>query len=190
MIGFTAVCPKEEIEIITAFLENMPDEELTALTIGYVMENDRVASLHPAVFIVLAAVLLALLVLFFVFLKKYSVLRKAVRYGEMYDAKTGIYNRRYFSHLIDKKIATEAKAIYYLAHISLDPERMKKYYGKEQAEQLALYIAQTLQSTVGKNEYCACTFFCLFDEMCKNGNSRRKIGSTSWEDERRKWCFE
>ena len=155
MIGFTAVCPKEEIEIITAFLENMPDEELTALTIGYVMENDRVASLHPAVFIVLAAILLALLVLFFVFFKKYSVLRKAVRYGEMYDVKTGIYNRRYFSHLIDKKIATEAKAIYYLAHISLDPERMKKYYGKEQAEQLALYIAQTLQSTVGKNEYCA-----------------------------------
>jgi hypothetical protein len=58
-------------------------------------------------------------------------------------------------YLLDKKISMESKPICYLAHVSLDPERMRRYYGKDQAEKLALYVAKTLQATAERGEYCA-----------------------------------
>ena len=155
MIGFTDVCPKESAEAILSFLEDLPDDELTAITVGYVMEHKKVASLHPAVFVLLVLVFIALLVLFIVFCKKYVTLHKEVLYKDMYDVPTGIYNKRYFLQLIDKKVSQDVKPLCYLAHISFDVDRMKRYYGKEQIDQLVLYIAQTLKETVDRDEYCA-----------------------------------
>lgn len=155
MIGFTDVCPKESVETILTFLDSLPDDELTAITIGYVMDSHDPTPVHLVVVILLAVVFLTLLILFIVFCKKYVVLQKAVRYREQYDVPTGIYNRSYFQYLLDKKVSLEAKPICYLAYVSLDTDRMKRYYNKDQAEQMARYIAQTLQGAVADGEYCA-----------------------------------
>ena len=155
MIGFTSVCPQESREAIMAFLESLPDDELTAITVGYVRENAPNTTPDLLLLILVSVIAILLLVLALLIGKRYLALRKQVRYGEMYDIKTGLYNRSYFMYLLDKKISMESKPICYLAHVSLDPERMRRYYGKDQAEKLALYVAKTLQATAERGEYCA-----------------------------------
>jgi EAL domain-containing protein (putative c-di-GMP-specific phosphodiesterase class I)/GGDEF domain-containing protein len=128
---------------------------MTAITVGYVRENNYGQIPLLLWTFVILVILVVLLIAVALLGKKYLSLRKKFRYGEMYDIKTGIYNRSYFMYLFDKKVSMEARPAYYLAHIALDPERMRRCYGQDQADQIAFYTAKALRATVERGEYCA-----------------------------------
>ncbi|MBQ8498134.1 MAG: EAL domain-containing protein [Clostridia bacterium] len=170
VIGFTSVCPEEEMLAIVNFLENLPEEELTSVAVTYVMAHERIPKVHPLLVVAGILVLIGLIVFGIVMMKKYRKLRALAGYHEVYDAKTGLYNEKYLSSVLDTKILAQAKEMYYAAKIMPDRERLERYYDEAHIEALEKYIAETLKTECGKHEYAARTDDLTFIVVFRNAN--------------------
>ena len=56
---------------------------------------------------------------------------------------------------LTKLVPIQSQEIYYLAYISVNAEKLLRYYGKETAEALARFVAEKLRADCGEKEYCA-----------------------------------
>ena len=167
VIGFTSVCPEAEMQAVIDFLESLPEEDLTSIAVTYVMAHERIPKVHPLLVVLALAIVSALIVFGIVMMKKYRKLRDIAQYHTVYDAKTGLYNEKYFMSIVDTNIKAEAREMYYAVKIAPNYDRLEKYYDTAHIEALEKYIAETLKAYCGKNEYAAriddeLTFVCLF----------------------------
>ena len=168
VIGFTSVCPPEEMQAIVDFLNALPEEELTSVAVTYVMAHERIPKIHPLWVVALILLVAGLVIFGIVMMKKYRKLCDILQYHTIYDAKTGLYNEKYFMSVADTKIKAEARELYYALRVTLNYERLSSYYDAAHIEALEKYIADTLKEEYcEKNEYAAriddeLTFSCLF----------------------------
>lgn len=154
-IGFTSVCDASVQETITKYLTGLPQETLTEMAISYVMENPVSTAVPDFVWWLIAGGVL-LLVLIIIFLAQANAkLRAKQNKGGMYEEKTGFYKEDYIVSSLEKLVPIEAQEIYYVSYISVNVEKLLRYYGKETADALTQHIANILRADCGEKEYCA-----------------------------------
>ncbi|MBQ2735778.1 MAG: hypothetical protein IJF33_08100, partial [Clostridia bacterium] len=91
-IGFTSVCEDAVKQSVLSYLEAMSEEELTSLTVTYVMTHEKESGMPPWIWIsliVLVLICIAALLLLLRHNRKQSLLHKN------YDPSTGFYNKSY-----------------------------------------------------------------------------------------------
>lgn len=154
-IGFTSVCDASVQEAISKYLTGLPQETLTEMAISYVMANPASTAVPDFVWWIIAGSVL-LLVLIIIFLTQANAkLRAKQNKGGMYEEKTGFYKENYIVSALEKLVPIEAQVIYYVSYISVNVEKLLRYYGKETADALTQHIAGILRAECGEKEYCA-----------------------------------
>lgn len=154
-IGFTSVCGASVQEAISNYLTGLPQETLTEMAISYVMANPASTAVPDFVWWLIAGGVL-LLVLIIIFLAKANTkLRAKQNKGGRYEEKTGFYKEDYIVSSLEKLVPIEAQEIYYVSYISVNVEKLLRYYGKETADALTQHIANILRADCGEKEYCA-----------------------------------
>lgn len=154
-IGFTSVCGASVQEAISNYLTGLPQETLTEMAISYVMANPASTAVPDFVWWLIAGGVL-LLVLIIIFLAKANTkLRAKQNKGGSYEEKTGFYKEDYIVSSLEKLVPIEAQEIYYVSYISVNVEKLLRYYGKETADALTQHIANILRADCGEKEYCA-----------------------------------
>lgn len=149
-IGFTSVCEDAVKQSVLSYLEAMSEEELTSLTVTYVMTHEKESGMPPWIWIsliVLVLICIAALLLLLRHNRKQSLLQKN------YDPSTGFYNKSYLDVILGSLIHDFVRKRYYAVCISANYESLLKYYGRDQAHLLADYVARTLQSETQENEF-------------------------------------
>ena len=149
-IGFTSVCEDAVKQSVLSYLEAMSEEELTSLTVTYVMTHEKESGMPPWIWIsliVLVLICIAALLLLLRHNRKQSLLQKN------YDPTTGLYSKRYLDVILESHIHDFVRKRYYAVCISANYENLLKYYGKDQAHSLADYVAHSLQSETQEGEF-------------------------------------
>ena len=149
-IGFTSVCDDTVKEAVLAYLEEMSEDELTSLTVTYVMTHEKERTLPPLIWaslIVAALICIAILILLVHHHRKQNLLQKNL------DPITGLYNKSYLDVILGSLIHDFLRTRYYAVCISANYEALLKYYGKDPAQSLANYIAHTLKSETQEGEF-------------------------------------
>ena len=154
-IGFTAVCDESVRTAITNYLSNLPQETLTNMAISYVMANPASKTVPDLIWWLIGVVIALLLVVIVILSSANSKLRDRQTEDLMYESKTGLYNEDYIMKSLSKLVPVQAQEIYYLAYISVNAEKLIRYYGKETMEDVAKYIADVLKGSCGEKEHCA-----------------------------------
>ena len=149
-IGFTAVCDDDVRKTVLDYLEAMSKEELTSLTVTYVMTHEKENTMPPWIWI---SVTVAALICIVFLLLLYRRNRKQALLQKNYDPITGLYNKNYLDIILDSLIHDSIRKRYYAICISANYDSLLKYYGKEQAHSLADYVARTLQNATQEGEF-------------------------------------
>jgi hypothetical protein len=149
-IGFTSVCNDSVKEAVLGYLQAMSQEELTSLTVSYVMTHEKERTVPPVIWvslIVAALLCIAVLILLVRHHRKQSLLQKNL------NPITELYNKSYLDDILGSLIHDFLRARYYAVCISANYEALLKYYGKDPAQSLANYIASTLKSETQEGEF-------------------------------------
>ena len=154
-IGFTAICDEDVRLAITNYLTNLPQETLTEMAVSYVMANPASKAVPDFVWWGIGAVVFVLLLTIVMLSSKISKLRKKQTELLMYESKTGLYNEDYIMEYLSTLVPVQSQKIYYLAYISVNEEKLLRYYGKETMGNVAAYIADVLKEHRKEKEYCA-----------------------------------
>ena len=149
-LGFTSVCDDTVKQIVLSYLEAMSEEELTNLTVTYVMAHEKESETSPLLWGSLIAVALIFIVILLLLLRHN---RKQALLRQNYDPITGLYNKRYLDVILESRIHDFVRKRYYAVCISANYENLLKYYGKDQAHLLSSYVAQALQSETQEGEF-------------------------------------
>ena len=149
-IGFTAICDEDVKQKILTYLEAMSEDELTSLTVSYVMTHEKEHAISPWLWV--AVVVTALIcIAFLLLLLRHN--RKQALLQKHYDPITGLYNKSYLDVILGSLIHDFVRKRYYAVCISANYENLLKYYGKDQARSLADYVARTLQNETQEGEF-------------------------------------
>lgn len=154
-IGFTSVCDASVQEAIFKYLTGLPQETLTEMAISYVMENPVSTAIPDFVWWLIAGGVLLLVLIIIRLAQANAKMRAKQNKGGMYEEKTGFYKENYIVSALEKLVPIEAQVIYYVSYISVDVEKLLRYYGKETADALTQHIAGILRAECGEKEYCA-----------------------------------
>ena len=149
-VGFTSVCDDTVKQRVLAYLEAMSEEELTSLTVTYVMTHEKESAMRPWIWIsviVAALICIAFLLLLLRHNRKQALLQKN------YDPITGLYNKSYLDVILGSLIHDFVRKRYYAVCISANYENLLKYYGKDQAHSLSDYVARSLQNETQEGEF-------------------------------------
>ena len=150
-IGFTSVCDDAVKQTVLDYLESMSEDELTSLTVSYVMTHEKESTMLPWIWasIALLAVLITIAVLLLLHRRK----RKKAFLQMNYDPITGLYSKRYLDVILESQVHDFVRKRYYAVCISANYEKLLKYYGKDQARALADYMANALRSATQEGEF-------------------------------------
>ena len=149
-IGFTSVCDDAVKQMVLDYLAAMSEEELTSLTVTYVMTHEKESAMRPWIWIALIiAVLLG--IVFLLLLLRHN--RKQALWQKNYDPTTGLYSKRYLDVILESHIHDFVRKRYYAVCISANYENLLKYYGKDQAHSLSDYVARSLQNETQEGEF-------------------------------------
>ena len=153
-IGFTQNCDAEKRDRIKEYLSNLTEDELTDLTVSFVMEHGRLklTEYWLAVVIIAVAIILGTSILLICVIRKNK--KKALQRYQ-FDEKTGLYSKKYFADFLEDRIPPELRELYVMAQISIDYGSLLKYYGKDNADKLETYIADRLREFCVENEIAA-----------------------------------
>ncbi len=150
VIGFTSVCDQTVKEKISTYLEALSEEELTAITVSYVMTHQRESAKNAWILpTVIAVILVALVVLGLLFYRnqKRTVEQKKI------NPKSGLYNKSYLDVILYSLIHDFVRKRYYAVYVSANYENLLKYYTKPQLVALSDYISRTLQAELQDREF-------------------------------------
>ncbi|MBE7094055.1 MAG: hypothetical protein E7367_05165, partial [Clostridiales bacterium] len=154
-IGFTTVCDASVRTAITDYLTNLSQEDFAKMALTYVMAHPAATAVPEVVWWLIGGVVFGLLVAIVILSVLNSKLRDRQTEGMMYESETGLYNQDYILNSLTKLVPIQSQEIYYLAYISVNAEKLLRYYGKETAEALARFVAEKLRADCGEKEYCA-----------------------------------
>jgi len=152
-IGFTENCDAAAREKIRSYLAGMTEGDLTALTVSFVMDQERASnSLLQYVIALAVAVLLIIAVLLIRARRKH---KKSERLRSRLHEKTGLFTYRYLEDFLDNTLPAELRERYAAARISIDYGNLLKYYGKDNADLLEGWIAAHLLEFCDEREIAA-----------------------------------
>ncbi|MBR3894324.1 MAG: EAL domain-containing protein [Clostridia bacterium] len=152
-IGFTENCDVTAREKIRAYLEEMTEGDLTALTVSFVMEQKRAARNVLQYWIALAVAVLLILAVLWIRARRKR--KKSERLRSQIHEKTGLFTHRYLEDFLDNTLPGELRERYAAAHISIDYGNLLKYYGKDNADRLEIWIASRLLEFCDEREIAA-----------------------------------
>lgn len=149
-IGFTSVCDDAVKQVVLDYLATMNEEELTSLTVTYVMTHEKESAMPPWLKVALIIAVLICIAFLLLMLRRN---RMQALLQKNYDPITGLYNKSYLDVILGSLIHDLVRKSYYAVCISANYENLLKYYGKDQAHSLADYVAHSLQSETQEGEF-------------------------------------
>ena len=150
-VGFTSVCDDSVKQAVLSYLESMSEDELTSLTVSYVMTNEKESTIRPWMW--MSVIAFAMICIVFLLLLLRHNRRKALL-QKNYNPLTGFYSKSYLDVILDSLIHDFVRKRYYAVCISANYESLLRYYGRDQAHSLADYITRILQNETQEGEYC------------------------------------
>lgn len=169
-IGFTDIANSSVTSPIKEAIENFSDSELLALALQASVQTTKTVSVRwliigMIVLLVIIAVLAALTV-------KNRIKTKKSLQDKLTDPVTGIGNEKYFEQNFRHFITLSSYSLYYITYISLNLQRIEKYFSTTEAEEIERYAANILSSFAGELDFTArigsgvflCAFQCPSEE--------------------------
>ena len=150
-IGFTSVCDEAVKETILTHLEALSAEELTELTVSFVMSHEKESDAKLWI-IWLGIVLVAFICIIALSLRLRKNQKKLLEQQNV-NQQSCLYNRSYLDVILGSKIHDFVRKRYYAVCISANYENLIKYYGKDDSTALADYIARALQAEIQDREF-------------------------------------
>jgi GGDEF domain-containing protein len=150
-IGFTSVCDEAVKQTVLSHLEAMSEEELTSLTVSYVMTHEKEGETPPWIWVSLIIAVLLCAVILLLLLQHRN--RKQALLKKNFNPITGLYNRSYLDVILGSLIHDFVRKRYYAVCISANYENLLKYYGKDQAHSLSGFVAHALQNEAQEGEF-------------------------------------
>lgn len=177
-IGFTDIADSAVIASVKKAIEIIPDSELLALALQTSVQSTKTVSVRwliigIIVLLVIIAVLVALLV-------KNKINTQKNLQDKLIDPLTGIGNYKYFEQNFYHFITPDSCSLYYITYISLNLQRIEKYFSTTEAEEIERHAANILSYFSGDLDFVARigngVFLCAF--QCP---SEEKMGVRSTE---------
>ncbi len=150
-VAFTSVCDDAVKQAVLSYLEALSGEELTSLTVTYVMTHERESATRFWVWIFLICAALFCIVALLLVLRHHR--RKQALLRKDCDPATGLYNKSYLDVIFGSLIHDFVRKRYYAVCISVNYENLLKYYGKDHANSLSDYVVRTLRSETREGEF-------------------------------------
>lgn len=159
-IGFTRIAAPQTVSAILEQIERTPQGRLLGLSVS---EAAKHQASKPSLLLylaigALACATIALLALLLRGRKKTRVRQQR----QMIDPLTGMGNEEYFRQSFEALVSPAAYSLYYVAHIAIDPQRIEKYAGTSQMENIQRYAADALSSFVKSGDFSARIADCAF----------------------------
>ena len=150
-IGFTSVCDEAVKQTVLSHLEAMSEEELTSLTVSYVMTHEKEGETPPWIWVSLIIAVLLCAVFLLLWLQHRN--RKQALLKKNFNPITGLYSKSYLDVILGSLIHDFVRKRYYAVCISANYENLLKYYGKDQAHSLSGFVAHALQNEAQEGEF-------------------------------------
>ena len=152
-IGFTDIADSAVTSSVKEAMESIPDSELLALALQTSVQTPETGSVWwlivgMFVLLVVVAVLAALAV-------KNRIRTQKNLQDKLTDPLTGIGNEEYFEQNFYHFITPTSYSLYYITYISLNLQRIDKYYGTTETEEIERYAANILSSFAGELDVAA-----------------------------------
>lgn len=144
-IGFTQIADSATVSVISGYLETISDSELLALSLAASQE----AKEQPILWWVIAvvAVMLVVILVLSVILIRGRRNARMKQLNSLTDPLTGIGNEPYFKKYYAQQISPATYSLYYIAYIAMEAQRIERYLGTEEAEEIQRYAANVLANT-------------------------------------------
>lgn len=151
-LAFTAIASQTLQEKMTEALNTVSQSEISAMILEQSSRagrpDDRSPQLILQIMILMILLVLTVIILFFC-----VKLQRRNRADQMTDVLTGIGNRNYFEYYFQHHISEQFRALYVVAYIAFDIEKVKNFYGEAKAEEQLRFAANELSEYIGDNDF-------------------------------------
>ena len=169
-IGFTDIADSAVTSSVKEAMESIPDSELLALALQTSVQTPETGSVRWLI-VAMIALLVVVAVLAALAVKNRIRTQKNLQ-DKLTDPLTGIGNEEYFEQNYNHCITPTSYSLYYITYISLNLQRIDKYYGTTETEEIERYAANILSSFAGELDVAArigsgvflCAFQCPSEE--------------------------
>lgn len=170
-IGFTDIADSAIISSVKEAIEKIPDSELLALALKTSVQAPKTVSVRW--FIIGIIVLLIIIAVLAALAVKNKIKTQKNLQDKLTDPLTGIGNEKYFEQNFYHFITPTSYNLYYITYISLNLQRIDKYYSTAETEEIEHYAANILSSFAGELDFAArigsgvflCAFQCPSEEQ-------------------------
>lgn len=151
-IGFTEIVSPQVVEAVQNALEQISKEEWMAASMQ--LSKNGQSTLPIYVYGIGAALLLALgIVIFYIVRRNKDKKREGQLRGT--DELTGIGNIQYFKECYNHHISESMQNLFYVAYIAADVNKLRTYFGGEEAEEIQRFAAGMLAEAVSDMDFAA-----------------------------------
>lgn len=169
-IGFTDIADDNAVKLVKEATAKIPDSELLALALQTAVQPTKTVSVR--LLIIGIFVLSVIVTVLAVIAVKNKIKTQKSLQDKLTDPVTGIGNDKYFEQNFRHFITPSSYSLYYITYISLNLQRIEKYFGTTEAEEIERYAANILSSFVGELDFTArigngvflCAFQCPSEE--------------------------
>lgn len=152
-IGFTDIADSAVISSVKEAIEKIPDSKLLSLTLQISVQPQKTESVKW--FIAVTAVLLIIIAVLVILNIRRKIKEKRNLQNILTDPLTGIGNANYFEENMKHIITPDSYSLYYIAYISFNLQKIEKYLGTAEAEEIKRYAANMLSVSVGELDFAA-----------------------------------
>lgn len=152
-IGFTDITPDWMEVRIRSALGRFSSRELLELAVA-VPERSAERGIYLWTGITVGVLLVIILALSVVLCRQHKA-RKQKEATRFQDPLTGIGNALYFEKTFRHQVTHASYALYYVCYIALDVQRVERYLGIAEAEEIQRYGADVLTQTAADGEFAA-----------------------------------
>lgn len=152
-IGFTDIADSTVIASVKEAIGNIPDSELLALALQASAQPRKMVSVRWLLLVIL--VLLAVIAVLTALVARNRRKIKRSLQDKLTDPLTGIGNDKYFAQNYRSAVTADSYSLYYVIYISLNLQRIEKFIGTAEAEEVERYAANILASFVGEQDFAA-----------------------------------
>lgn len=169
-IGFTDIADSAVTSSVKEAIEKIPDSELLALALQTSVQTPKTVSVRWLIVVII--VLLVTVAVLTALAVRNKIKAKKSLIDKLTDPLTGIGNEKYFEQNFSHYITPASYSLYYIAYISLNLQKIEKYFGTTEAEEIERYAANILSSFAGELDFTArigngvflCAFQCPSEE--------------------------
>ncbi len=152
-VGFTSIASEDLVNTVTSALNSASSEEILRLSVETAVTNSPNDFPYWLLFVAIGlVVLIAVLTIILIMRRKKEKLAKENR---MADPLTGIGNSLYFEEWYSNFISPASSALYYIAYIGIDVQRILQYADAAVSEEIQVYAASEISAESGESDFCA-----------------------------------